>query len=222
MRQGSIRSRMIDIHSHILFGIDDGARDAGESRDMLAAARAADVDHIVATPHVRRPNYDLELARQRRAAVADMAAAYGVRVDLGFELNWNALITLEETEYASFCFEGTKRLLLEFSLAQRELPIEHDQMIYRLQRCGFEIIIAHPERYRFVQSDFSIAERWRDMGCALQIDAICLLRAYEPRSKITAKRLYKAGLYDYLASDAHCAADYARFGRAITWAKRHE
>ena len=213
---------MTDIHSHILYGLDDGARDAEESRRMLAAASGMGVTHIIATPHVRHADFDLDRAYRRHEEVQAMAEPFGIRVDLGFELHWNALVSLEETAARGFSFQDTDHILLEFSLSAPELPLEHDQAIYRLQRAGLNVIIAHPERYRFVQRRSSTVERWRDMGCELQLDAICLLRAYEPRSKSTARRLYKAGMYDYLASDAHCAEDYVRFDKALKWAQRHE
>lgn len=213
---------MTDIHSHILYELDDGARDAQESERMLKAAAAMGVERIVATPHVRRTPYHLEEAYQRHEAVAKLAERYGIQLDLGFELNWSALISLDESAYESFCMQDTHHLLLEFSLSAEELPQNHDRMVYRLQRQGIHVIIAHPERYRCVRRKRSIVEHWLDMGCSLQIDAICLLRAYEPGSKAVARALFKTGRYDYLASDAHCAADYERFGRAMEWARRHE
>ena len=111
-------------------------------------------------------------------------------------------------------------MLLEFSLSADELPQGHDQMIYRLQRCGIQIIIAHPERYPFVQARPSIAERWRDMGCHLQLDVICLIRASSLRCKYTARKLLKADVYDYMASDAHCPEDYALYRKALEWAEK--
>lgn len=212
---------MTDIHSHILYGMDDGAQTRADSESMLKAAQAVGVERIIATPHARRQPVDLALAEARRDELRTSAEAVGIQLDLGFELHWNVLLALSEAEYAQYCMGDTNTLLLEFSLTMGEAPQGHEQMIYRLQRGGIQVIIAHPERYPFVQKRPAIADRWRDMGCALQCDAICLRHGYEPGSKRTARLLFARGAYDYFASDAHCAEDYKRFGKAMAWAGKH-
>jgi len=205
---------MVDMHSHILFGVDDGARNITESREMLAAAKSVGVNRIIATPHARVDHFDRRLVDERYAELREVAAKKGIALRLGYEVHWNLVLALDGSEYADFCMANTHQMLLEFSLSADELPQNHDQVIYRLQRSGISIIIAHPERYRFVQQDCSVAERWIDMGCRLQLDAVCLLRSREPKCKATARRLLNAEMYQYAASDAHCAKDYDDFGKA--------
>lgn len=212
---------MTDLHCHILDGLDDGARNAAESSAMLKAAAAIGVDHIIATPHVRRLPFDRALAMERRQELAPAAEALGIRLELGFEVHWNVLLGLDDTAFSECCFVDRDIFLMEFSLSAEDEPQGQEQMIYRLQRTGLHVVIAHPERYPFVQRDLSIAERWRDMGCALQLDAVCLKQNMEPGSKRTARRLFAAGQADYLASDAHCVEDYIKFGKALRWAERH-
>lgn len=212
---------MIDIHSHILYGIDDGAESLNVSDQMLSAAKSVGITHIIATPHLKKLPYDFEAINASYEQVNQLAQQKEIRLDLGFEVYWNALLGLNEETFRKVTIRNTRRILVEFSLSADELPPGHDQMIYRLQRCGLEIIIAHPERYRFVQHDASIVDRWKDMGCSLQLDAVCLLHSYERMSKPAARKLYKAGYYDFLASDAHCPADYFAYGKALAWSKRH-
>jgi len=213
---------MVDMHSHILFGVDDGARDLSESRRMLAAARSVGVNKIIATPHARSDSFNRQLVNERYFELKEIAEEKGIVLRLGFEVHWNFLLSLAESEYLDFCLANTRQMLLEFSLSANELPQNHDQMIYRLQRGGIKIIIAHPERYRFVQKDCSIVERWLDMGCRLQLDAICLLKARGPKCKTTARKLFNAEIFHYAASDAHCAEDYEAFGRACEWISKQE
>jgi protein-tyrosine phosphatase len=142
-------------------------------------------------------------------------------LDLGFEVHWNVLLALDDAALSEYCFQDADVLLMEFSLSMEDAPQGHEQMIYRLQRSGYQVVIAHPERYPFVQRDLTLVERWRDMGCALQLDAICLKQNMEPGSKQAARRLFDAGLIDYLASDAHCVKDYVLFDKAVKWAERH-
>lgn len=213
---------MVDMHSHILFGVDDGARDLSESRRMLAAARAVGVDKIIATPHARSDSFDYQLVNERYCELREIAEEKGIVLRLGFEVHWNFLLSLDESEYLNFCLANTRQMLLEFSMSASELPQNHDQMIYRLQRSEINIIIAHPERYRFVQKDYSIIERWTDMGCRLQLDAICLLKSRGPKCKATARKLFDAEMYHYAASDAHCVEDYEAFGKACDWIDKQE
>lgn len=212
---------MIDIHSHILYGLDDGARDANESGEMLAAAAKIGIDHIIATPHVRQLPFNRDLALERYQELLPAAEDLGICLELGFEVHWNVLLELDDAAFLEYCFFDSDILLVEFSLSAEDAPLGHEQMIYRLQRSGLHVIIAHPERYPFVQRGLEIAERWRDMGCDLQLDAVCLKHNMESGSKQAARRLFAGGQVDYLASDAHCVADYVQFGKAIDWARRH-
>jgi len=211
---------MVDMHSHILFGVDDGASDLAESRRMLNAARSVGINKIVATPHARSEHFDRQLIYERYMELKPLAAGKGIVLRLGFEVHWNFLLSLDESDYPDFCIANTHQLLLEFSMSADELPQNHDQVIYRLQRSGVDVIIAHPERYRFVQADDSVAERWSDMGCRLQMDAICLLKSRDPKCRTTARKLFEAEMYHYAASDAHCAKDYEIFGKACAWIKK--
>lgn len=211
-----------DIHCHILYGLDDGAQTLSDTRCMLTTARDIGIDHIVATPHVKYFPYNIEKTHQRYEEIKCLAQKKGIQLDLGFEVHWNTLYSMREEDLHSFCRSETDSMLLEFSYQMTELPQDHEQMIYRVQREGIHIIIAHPERYRFVQKDRAVCDRWKDLGCSLQLDANCLLHNMESGTKRTARRLLKEGRWDYLASDAHCEKDYLLFKKAIEWANEHE
>lgn len=211
---------MVDMHSHILFGIDDGAGDLEESQRMLDAAKSTYVNKIIATPHAKSIHFDRQLVYERFYELRQIAKKKGITLKLGFEVHWNFLLALKEFQYSDFCIENTRQMLLEFSLSANELPQNHDQIIYQLQRNGIGIIIAHPERYRFVQKDYSIAERWIDLGCQLQLDASCLLKIRDLRSMVLSRKLFISDMYQFVASDAHCAKDYEDFGKACAWIKK--
>lgn len=206
---------MIDIHSHIIFDVDDGAHNLSESTQMLVAAKNAGITQIIATPHARIEVFDRNRIQDNFRVLRDIAREKGVSLKLGCEVHWNYLLMIDRDRYLDYCTANTNRLLLEFSLTDTELPQNHDQMLYRLQRAGIDIIIAHPERYRFVQKDMSHVQRWIEFGCKLQLDANCVVNAYDFRSKSMAKKLLRSGCYDFIASDAHCADDYLSFAKAI-------
>ena len=180
---------MRDIHCHILPGVDDGAADLDESLAMLEAAKRAGVTRIVCTPHCRDPYFDYDNHRKL--------------VELG----------IDGAEHLHF--DGTNEFLLELSThADAYAFREYENTIYDLQCRGYQVIIAHPERYRAVQKDVSVAERLVDMGCKLQASADFIAGGRFGREKKPAQRLFDQNLYSFIASDAHNAGHYDCLAKA--------
>jgi len=122
---------LVDIHSHIIFDVDDGARDISESTQMLIAAKSAGITQIVATPHARIEVFDRNRVNDNYRALREIAQDKGITLKLGYEVHWNYLLMINSDRYLDFCTRQTNRLLLEFSLIDTEPPQNHDQMIYR-------------------------------------------------------------------------------------------
>ena len=204
---------MIDMHVHILPGIDDGARDEAMTEAMMRRAAQADVSYIVCTPHVYRPE---QQARNRAAFAAGrrIAHEYGVGMAMGCELNYRALAALKDDMQTleAYCLGPTPCLLLE-------LPGDHpmpgwEYMISDMMDYGYLPIIAHPERYSYIQRDDGYAQAMTDLGCELQIDAGGLMAGLMSAERRTARKLLKSGMVSYIASDAHTPKDYDVFEKA--------
>ena len=164
---------MRDIHCHILPGVDDGAADLDESLAMLEAAKRAGVTRIVCTPHCRDPYFDYDKMWDAFELLRDNAD--GFPLQMGFEVNHRKLVELGIDAAEHLHFDGTNEFLLELSThADAYAFREYENTIYDLQCRGYQVIIAHPERYRAVQKDVSVAERLVDMGCKLQASATLL------------------------------------------------
>lgn len=208
---------MRDIHCHILPGVDDGARNLTESGQMLCAAQRAGVTSIVCTPHVRDPYFDYD--RMWRAYRLLKAYAKGFPITMGFEVNHTKLMELG-MEWADYLhFDGSNEFLLELSSRCTELDFpEYERTIYELQSRGYEVIIAHPERYRAIQKNPDLAEELVRMGCKLQASADFIAGGRLGREKRPAKKLLKRGLYTYIASDAHRVEHYENLRRAREFA----
>ncbi len=198
---------MIDIHSHILPGCDDGAESLEVSRDMLAAAARVGITHIVATPHLRR-HFRYEQCQNAFEQLRPYALSMGVELRLGFEVNYVALLKLTERELPMARIEGTHALLLEFPT--RLLPPEWQFTLSELIQCGYRIIIAHPERYAFIQNKPEIAREMINYGAMLQVDAESLDELPWSEYRRTALRILKAGQASFIASDAHNVKGYDR------------
>lgn len=204
---------MRDIHCHILPGVDDGAANLAESLVMLEAAKRAGVTSIVCTPHCRDPYFDYEAMWDAFELLE--AHADGFPLQMGFEVNHAKLMDLG-LEWADYLhFDGSDEFLLELASRSTKYDfVEYERTIYELQGRGYHVIIAHPERYRAIQEDASLAQRLVRMGCELQASADFVRGGRLGHEKKPAKRLFEQGLYSYIASDAHCVDHYKYLAKA--------
>jgi protein-tyrosine phosphatase len=210
---------MRDAHSHILFGVDDGSRSFEESQEMFHAARAVGITKIVCTPHFHSSDFNRKRIEENFEVFKNFAEPYGVETRLGFEVHWRALVEVGIEAAPEFRVSGSNLLLLEFSCGL--LPSNWRRLIFELQALGLRIMIAHPERYAPIQKDVSIAEEMRRMGCLLQLSADFVSGGFFSVPRKTAIALIEQGLIDYVASDAHCVADYQDYPKALEiWRKK--
>lgn len=210
---------MLDMHCHILPGVDDGARDMRETQLMLAAARGAGIDRIVCTPHVREPYFhgaeEFEAMWQAFYALEGPAREMGIELSMGFEVSHRKLTELGLEWAEALHADGSSELLLEFSVgASPERFAVYERTIFELQGMGYDIIIAHPERYIAIQKDLGIAEELVRMGCRLQLSADFIEGGRFGRERRPAIALLDAGFVSFIASDAHVPSHYALFARA--------
>lgn len=210
---------MRDIHCHILPGVDDGSRDLDESLRMVAAAREAGVTSMVCTPHCRRPYFNYRA--MWKAFYTLSAAVLDMPMLMGFEVNIEKLRELG-MDWAprlgcGMCEPGDvgRSFLLELCTYASERDFnEYEREIFELQGMGFDVVIAHPERYQAIQKKPELAERLVRMGCKLQASADFVAGGRFGREKRPAKRLFEQDLYTYIASDAHRPEHYAYLKQA--------
>lgn len=205
-------TRVLDIHSHILFGVDDGAESIDKSVKMLDAAKHAGIRCIYATPHWKSKHGDRERIRRNFRALLPYAEQAGIALHLGYEYNLAALDILQFEAAKDFTLENTESLLLEFPF--ESWPAEWERILLRLQRIGLQIVIAHPERYLPVQRDLGVLKELLELGCLLQCNASSVL-SHRPEKKRVMRYIRQLGRLDFLASDAHSASDYAVFEKAV-------
>jgi protein-tyrosine phosphatase len=196
----------IDIHSHILPGIDDGSSDMEESLAMLNEARINGIKTIVATPHVRTSKFDFSFARKQYEKLREKAEQIGIDIMLGYEVNCEALIEFDFKNLDILSFLGSDSFLLEFH--DFSLPPNWKLIIKKIQQAGKKVIIAHPERYSFIQNNIEIAKEMVRIGCQLQCDAFPFdLGRFEKQRK-TAVKMLDNGLVSWIATDAHMPEHY--------------
>ena len=205
---------MRDIHCHILPGVDDGSRNLEESLQMLEAAKAVGITSIVCTPHCRDPWFDYN--KMWDAFELLQAHAGGFPLQMAFEVNHMKLMDLG-MQWADYLhYDGSREFLLELTDGAPASEYDtYERTIFELQGKGYDVIIAHPERYKAIQEDISIAQRLVRMGCRLQASGNFIAEGMFSKRRKTAKKLLDMGLYSYVASDAHCVGDYDNFKKAV-------
>lgn len=209
---------MRDMHCHILPGVDDGSESLDESFAMLSAARAVGITEIVCTPHCRDPYFDYDAMWRAYEEFATTAMQRGVPVPIrmGFEVNHTKLMELGLSWIDRLAFADTDEFLLELDTRCKPHHFdEYKRTIFAIQGRGFQVIIAHPERYHAIQDDPSIAKDLVEMGCVLQASTDFVAGGRMGRELRPAKRLLKEGLYTYFASDAHYPQHYQLFETAL-------
>lgn len=202
---------MIDVHSHILPGIDDGARDLEEALEMARLAVADGIRVMVATPHLfKRKTVDLNAINEKRVILEHLdtfretLAAEGIDLEIlpgcDVPLSPEALSLLEEDRVLTVN-DGKRYLLLE--LPDFSIPPALEGICYRLQCRGITLIITHPERHLFIQEWPDRLGRVIDLGCLAQLTASSLTGGFGRQVAKVSRQLVRKGYIHLLASDAH-------------------
>jgi len=203
---------MIDLHSHILPGIDDGAPDLAAAVDLASAAVADGTEVIAATPHLREdhPGVHLgELAGRTNAlnqALADCHIPLRVVVGAEVDVHWARSASEEELQLATYGQAGND-LLLETPYGPLPPGFE-DWVFSRLVGEGYRVMLAHPERNVSFQHDPGRLARMVDRGVLVQVTAASLARGRRSESGVLARWLVDVGAAHIVASDAHAARDF--------------
>lgn len=193
---------MVDIHCHILAGVDDGPDRLEISQQMAEAAIAEGVTHVVATPHANDMfRFDPELIRQRRD---ELQALIGERLQLvtgcDFHMSYDNLLAAHQ-EPARFTINQKNYLLVEF--ADFAIPPAMDKALKELLATGVRPIITHPERNPILVSSPARLMQWVRDGCYAQVTASSLLGRFGPRAQAAAEAWLDEGAVHFVASDAH-------------------
>ncbi len=197
--------RMIDVHSHVLPGLDDGSKDLDTSIAMLKKYVQEGTDGIIVTPHYIKGRYEVsyEMMLESLHELKDNIKNLGVDIELypGQE------IYLDNSSIDLFK-NGIIRGLNGSRYALVELPMDswsdsYVDLMYELGVLGAVPIVAHPERYRYVQDDLRVLNGLIREGCLFQINAGSLLGTSGKSAEATAIDMIKNGLANFMASDAH-------------------
>lgn len=195
---------LVDIHSHLLPGIDDGPEDMAGSLEMARSALASGTARLAATPHLRSDFLGVnvrEIAGHVARVQSELeAAGIELQVVCGAEVSllWALEASEEELRLASYGQLGHD-LLVETPEDVSML----EQLLYQVRVHGFRVILAHPERSAVFRQDPSRLVRLAEQGVLLQVNADALLAPPRSSTRRLAERLCRDGLAQVVASDGH-------------------
>ncbi len=211
--QPTAAAGLLDVHCHILPGVDDGSRNLEESRAMLAEAARVGITSIVCTPHCRGSHFSQSKCVDAYKKLLPFAEDLRIHLVLAYEVYYNKLQEIGVDRAHLLRNPETDDLLLELPTGQ--IPMDIDRILFQLQSQGLRVIIAHPERYAYVQDDISFAQNWVERGCALQASANFIEGGMRSATKKAAKQMMQQGMYTYLASDAHEPDHYEVYRKCL-------
>lgn len=194
----------IDIHSHLLPGIDDGAKTFEDTLRLTRALQAMGITEFITTPHiiqhiwenthegiVSKKNATVLELEQNNIKVPFQAAAEYLMDDQFVRLfQSHDLLTLKDNY-----------VLVEMSYINA--PIQLYSILFDLQVAGYIPVLAHPERYLFYHNNFSEYDKLKRAGCLFQLNLLSVVGYYGPKITAVAERLLAKGMYDYVGSDVH-------------------
>lgn len=198
---------MIDIHTHILPGVDDGSDSMATSIQMARMAAKCGVTTIVATPHCNiegeYENYESyiqeEIVQEFRQELKDQ----NINIDIVAGMEVYATEEVPELLLSGniITLNYSRYLLIEFDF--RENPSLIDYVLDEIRNQGLRPIIAHPERYPYVQDNPCIVYDWIYQGCSLQVNKGSILGSFGSKARNVAHYLMNQNLVSFIASDAH-------------------
>jgi len=195
----------VDMHSHLLPGIDDGAKNLDTSIALILKMRSYGIQNIITTPHVLGDVYpnSSNTIKEKLAEVKQ-------------ELQKRNITDIAITAAAEYMMDEQFSKLLEdddilplkdhFVLVEMSYfnaPINLYEILYEIQLKGYKPVLAHPERYNFYHNDYQSYYKLKKAGCLFQLNLLSLTANYGKGVQKISNQLLKDGLYDFVGTDTH-------------------
>lgn len=204
-KKPSVNKLPVDVHSHLLPGIDDGVNDLEDAVEVIRGLSNFGYKKLVTSPHINNEFYPNtpKIINEK----LDIVRKELKRLNISIELEAAAEYFLDETlvekldNNENLLTFGDKHLLFECSFLNEPLYLK--DFLFKAQSKGYKPILAHPERYAFVQNNQEILDDLKNRGVLLQVNMMSLTGHYNKPAKKIADKLIKNGQVDLLGSDCH-------------------
>src|SRR5690606_7422816 len=201
---GKLAFLEIDMHNHLLPGIDDGSPTVEHSLELIKGLSHLGLDKFICTPHIMdgvHPNTKATIAKahnslteglKQSGSKVQVHAAAEHMIDDGIR----SLIAKD-----NLCVMPGGYVLIEMSYLSESKALF--QTILDIQNLGYKPILAHPERYNYYHHNFDMYKQIRNAGCLLQLNLLSISRYYGADVKVAALTMIKSGMYDFVGTDLH-------------------
>ena len=196
-----------DMHSHLIPGIDDGSPDMETSLTLIQGMAELGYSKLITTPHILWDMYRntregiLEKLEVLRAAVRDRGINIEINAAAEYFLDEH-MEQLLKTSNSLLTVSG-KMVLVEFSLAYPSHSLK--DILFEMQMQGYQPVIAHPERYIYLEKNKDFYDELKDIGCLFQLNVLSLGNGYGKSVNELGQYLIKKGYYDLIGTDLHHA-----------------
>ncbi|GAB3493465.1 capsular polysaccharide biosynthesis protein [Spirosoma knui] len=208
----------VDMHSHLVPGIDDGVGSPEEAIECLKQLAAWGIQKVISTPHVSYDWYPNDSATLRAGQVQLQTLADEHHLDLKIEVAAEYLLDellherIQQNDVLTF---GTARYVL-FELGWAAAPMHLLHSVAQLKAKGYTPVLAHPERYPYYWEDLSALSNLREQGCLFQLNWGSLTGLYSGRVQTQARSLLTHGWVDFISSDLHRPRDLKALSALFT------
>lgn len=197
---------MTDVHSHILFDVDDGSSSIEESIELLKRLKETGFDNVILTPHYIEGSDYSSLNKEKLEKLSILREAIkenniDINIYLGNEIFINDNIIELINNGSIYSLNNTKYLLIEFPFHNKILNIE--DIMFEIMHAGYVPVIAHPERYTYFQEDYSLVDSLRESGVMFQSNYSSILGFYGKNAEKLFKYMLKKEYIDFLGTDIH-------------------
>ena len=199
------KARFVDLHSHYIFGVDDGAYDLNATMAMLEQAASLNFKALLATPHATELTDD-EFSQQiidhfNQVKQAAQKENLPLELYLSAEMFFSSRI-FDWLKYPWATFDNNQKYFL-FELPLFDLPEGVGEFIFQARLKSFIPILAHPERYRYLHDKIDKLMTFVQQGCLIQVNAGSIVGQFGNSIQNFALKLIKSGMVHFVASDAH-------------------
>jgi tyrosine-protein phosphatase YwqE len=206
----------IDIHSHLLPGIDDGAKALEDTVSLMSGLAKIGCSQFITTPHVMKSVWE----NTRHDIQEKLAETTGLLKNRGIDMPLHAAAEYLLDNNFSELFKSEPLLTLKGNYVLVEMsyinpPIQLYEILFELQVAGYIPVLAHPERYSFYHQNFNHYQKLKDAGCLFQLNLLSVVGYYGQGVYKTAERLLRRGMIDFTGSDVHHQKHLNSFSKRI-------
>lgn len=211
-----IPDNFVDIHSHLLPGIDDGSKSFEMTVSLVNSLKDLGFSQFTGTPHVIKHVWE-NTSETIDAAKVVVISGFG-KIEKRINLHAAAEYMMEESFVKLFQSEKLLTLKDNYVLVEMSYlnaPIQLYDIIFDLQVAGYKPVLAHPERYVFYHHNFQEYKKLKKAGCLFQLNLLSAVGYYGKRETETAQKLLNEGMIDFVGSDVHHEKHVASFEKKL-------